>query len=209
MDTPRPANPSSASAPELATIAIRRRVKAGNETAFAEAVRGAAHAASTFAGYSSSDVLKPPGAAGEWQFILRFDSSANLRAWEESAVSQGWQARADGLTDAPRVERVNGLEAWFTLPGQESPPPLWKTAVISALGIYPMVLFVFPRVAPLVAGLAPWLGQFITVVLTTPVITWGVMPLLTRLFRGWLYPADATANRNQTPPGNPHGIHAL
>ena len=186
-----PASPAAGSPPPAA-IAIRRRVTPGREAAFAEAVQGAAHAASTFPGYVSSEVLRPPDAAGEWQFILRFDSPATLRAWEESAVSQGWRARADGLTAAPRVERVNGLEAWFTLAGQESPPPKWKTAVLSALGIYPMILFVFPRLAPLTDGLAPWLGQLVSVLLVMPVMTWGVMPLLTRLFSGWLYPAKPT-----------------
>ena len=72
---------------------------------------------------------------------------------------------------------------------QPNPLPRWKTAVLTALGLYPLVLWLFPVLTALTAGLAPWLGKLLTVLVAVPLMSWGVMPVLTYLFRGWLYPA--------------------
>ena len=69
------------------------------------------------------------------------------------------------------------------------PPPRWKMAILTATGLYPLVLWLFPYLATLTADLAPWLGKLLTVLLAVPLMSWGVLPLLTRIFRNWLYPA--------------------
>jgi antibiotic biosynthesis monooxygenase (ABM) superfamily enzyme len=132
------------------------------------------------------------GQQNEWQLILRFDNEDNLKRWEESPVSRSWAARADALTvNAPKVEHVNGLEAWFTLPERNAAPapPKWKTAIVSALAIYPLISFIPGLLAPLTRSLPMWLANLVTIVLIMPLVTWVVMPLMTRLFRPWLYPA--------------------
>lgn len=66
-------------------------------------------------------------------------------------------------------------------------------ALLTALGLYPLVLWLFPYLASLTAGLVPWLGKLLTVAVAVPLMNWGVMPLLTRLFRTWLSPVRPPA----------------
>jgi uncharacterized protein len=172
-------------------VAITRHVKPGYEAAFEEAVKGVILAASTFPGYVGGDVLYPATKRGEWQLILRFDTLVHLQEWEESLICQGWIARADGLTvGAPSVTRVNGLEAWFSLPEAPNvlPPPKWKTAIVSAVGIYPMISLMPIVLKPITGNLPSWLATLVSIWIMMPIMTWVIMPQVTRLFRPWLYP---------------------
>jgi hypothetical protein len=176
-------------------VAIARRVKPGCEAAFEDAVRGVTLAASTFPGYLGSEVLHPAKKRGEWQLILRFDSPEHLQEWEESLICQGWIARADALTvDQPRVVRVNSLEAWFALPEipNAPPPPKWKTAIVSAVGIYPAISLMPILLRPITNGLPSWLATLVSISVMMPLMTWVIMPQVTRLFKGWLYPSAST-----------------
>ena len=175
---------------EAGVIAIARRVRPGYEADFEAAVRGVILAASTFPGYLGSEVLYPPTRRGEWQLILRFDTPNHRQEWETSPICQGWIARADALTEPPRVFRVNGLEAWFSLPEvpHVAPPPRWKTAIVSAIGIYPVISVLPGLLQPITSNLPTWLATLVSISIMMPLVTWVVMPQVTRLFKGWLYP---------------------
>ncbi|ACK65735.1 Antibiotic biosynthesis monooxygenase [Rippkaea orientalis PCC 8801] len=173
-------------------VAITRHVKPGSEVAFEEAVKGVILAASTFPGYIGGEVLYPQTKRGAWQLILRFETPVHREQWEKSPICQGWIARADALTiGPPNVVRVNGLEAWFTLPevGNTLPPPKWKTAIVSAIGIYPVISVVPMLLKPITGGLPPWLATLVTIAIIMPLMTWVIMPQITRLFQQWLYPS--------------------
>ncbi len=175
---------------ETAVVAIAHRVKPGYEAEFEAAVQGVTLAASTFPGYLGSDILYPQTRRGEWQLIMRFDTPAHLQEWENSPLCQGWIARAEALAERPKVSRVNGLEAWFNLPEASNmpPPPKWKTAIVSAVGLYPVISVLPPLLRPLTSGLPSWLATLVSISIMMPLMTWVVMPQVTRLFKGWLYP---------------------
>jgi uncharacterized protein len=173
-------------------VAITRQVKPGYEIKFEEALRGVTQAASTFPGYVSSEVLYPRSRRGAWDLILRFETLEQLQAWEDSSICQSWIARADALTlDAPTVIRVNGLEAWFALPEAPNaqPPPKWKTAIVSAVGIYPLTTTMPTLLKPITVNLPPGLASLVSISIMMPLMTWVVMPQVTRLFHPWLYPS--------------------
>jgi len=186
---------TQAASPGLAIVAIAHRVKPGCETEFEAAVRGVTLAASTFPGYLGSEVFYPQTRRGEWKVIMRFDTPTHLQAWENSSVCQGWIARAEALAELPKVSRVNGLEAWFTLPTAPNmtPPPKWKTAIVSAIGLYPVTSVLSPLLQPITGGLPGWLATLVSISIMMPLMTWVVMPQVTRLFKGWLYPSKETA----------------
>lgn len=180
------------SKPAPGIVAIAHRVKPGFEAAFEEATRGVILAASTFPGYLGSDVLYPQTKRGQWQLILRFETPENLKNWEESPICQGWIARAEALTiDNPNVIRVNSLEAWFALPEipNAPPPPKWKTAIVSAVGLYPIISIMPNLLRPITSGLPFWLANLVSISIMMPLMTWVIMPQVTRLFKGWLYPS--------------------
>lgn len=172
-------------------VAITRHVKSGCEAVFEETVRGVILAASTFPGYAGGEVLYPTTKRGAWQLILRFDTPIHLQEWEASPICQGWIARADALTiGGPKVLRVNGLEAWFALPEGPNtpPPPKWKTAIVSAIGIYPVISLMPMLLSPMTNGLPTWFATLVNIAIMMPLMTWVIMPQVTRLFRSWLYP---------------------
>ncbi len=93
----------------------------------------------------------------------------------------------------PKVLRVNGLEAWFVLPEVPNvlPPPKWKTAIVSAIGIYPVISMMPILLKPIINGLPAWLATLVSIAIMMPLMTWIIMPQITRLFKPWLYPPEA------------------
>ena len=87
------------------------------------------------------------------------------------------------------------------MPGQRAvvPPPKWKMALLIILAIYPLLLIVLPLMGtvfdvpylgvPITIGSEFVVRTFVTAVILVTLMTWVAMPFLTKLFRGWLYPA--------------------
>ena len=78
---------------------------------------------------------------------------------------------------------VTGLETWFTLPGQpgEAPPPRYKMALVTWITIFPLITAIVAITGPLIKELPLALRLAITTGLTVPLMTWVVMPRVTRL----------------------------
>ena len=189
---------------ESVTIMVKRRVKPEQIAAFQNAIDEFTKAVRCFPGFVEIGVLRPAetvgGSDGEWGTILHFDSEANLKNWEKSPERKHWLTLADSLSvAAPKVERVNGLEAWFGLPNRKTAaaPPKWKTAIVSAVAIYPITMVMPGFIAPFIGGLPAWLSNLVNVGVMMPLMTWGVMPLITWLFKWWLYPQESSEDRKR------------
>ena len=174
------------------TAVASRRVKRGREREFEEWVSGILAAANGFPGYLGSEVLRPGDAPGddEYRIVFRFDRKSNLRAWEESEERHRWLREAGPLIHEERVHVLTGLETWFTLPWKagEPSPPRYKMAIVTWLAVFPLITVILVLFGPLL-GLLPMLLR--TLVLTAVMVslmTYVIMPRLTRLFSFWLYP---------------------
>ena len=174
------------------TAVASRRVKRGREREFEEWVSGILAAANGFSGYLGSEVLRPGDAPGddEYRIVFRFDRKSNLRAWEESEERHRWLREAEPLIHEERVHVLTGLETWFTLPWKagEPSPPRYKMAIVTWLAVFPLITVILVLFGPLL-GLLPMLLR--TLVLTAVMVslmTYVIMPRLTRLFSFWLYP---------------------
>jgi uncharacterized protein len=185
--------------PELAagaegpvTTTVTRRVKPGHEAAYEAFLAGISGAARAFPGYLGVEVFRPtPGGGGEYRIVYRFDSLAHLHAWLDSAEHAAWLERAEPHVAGPmRTQVLTGLEGWFTLPSQPGarPPPPYKMALVTWVTIFPLITLVVVATAPLLGSL-PLVGRLaVTTGVTVPLMTWMVMPRMTRLLRRWLYP---------------------
>jgi antibiotic biosynthesis monooxygenase (ABM) superfamily enzyme len=183
--TPMPSPPPP---PEPVTVTVARRVAPGRSAEFDDWVDGILAAAADFPGFLGGGALRPGKVGDEWHVVYRYASPTDLERWESSPERAGWLARAEQLMDETGVQRVSGLETWFALPGRTAPaPPRWKMAVVTVLAIVPLVLAMNVLVLPQLAG---WPVVARTLVFSgtlTTLMTWVVMPRMTRLFRRFLY----------------------
>jgi len=183
------APPDAGSGP--VTTTVTRHVKPGHETFYEQFLEGIISAARQFPGHLGVDVFRPQsGATGEYRTVYRFDTPEHLRAWLDSEQRAAWLAHAEPHVIGPmRTSFVTGLESWFTLPGQPgAAPPPYKMALLTWITIFPLISAIVAMTGPLLEELPSVLRLGITTALTVPLMTWVVMPRVTRLLRRWLYP---------------------
>jgi antibiotic biosynthesis monooxygenase (ABM) superfamily enzyme len=166
-------------------IVLERRLRPGAEAAFEAWVHQLLEEAGATGALQGSSVLR----SGDNFFILlRFARRRDLDRWHSSAAVQDHLRRGEALAaaaDRPLVK--SGLETWFTVPGlpeSPMPPPKWKMALVTWLALLPQVL-VLGKVVP-----ATWpfpLGAAVSTAIPVVLLTWVLMPRLTRLLQRWLY----------------------
>ncbi len=185
------------------TWVITHQVRPDRQDDFESWIAGITDEVGRFPGREGVTVLRPGGESStEYVVIVRFASYDDLCRWEESAERAEWLTRLDPLLAGASTYRTEtGLETWFQLPGQRAvvPPPKWKMALIVILAIYPLLLIVLPLMGtvfdipylsvPITIGSEFVVRTFVNVVILVTLMTWVAMPFLTKLFRGWLYPA--------------------
>jgi uncharacterized protein len=176
------------------TTTVTRRVKPGHEAFYEQFLEGIIAAASRFPGHLGVEVFRPESAAiGEYRTVYRFDTGEHLRAWLDSDEHAAWHERAEPHVIGPaHTSFVTGLESWFTLPDRPGtpPPPPYKMALLTWITIFPLISGIVLATGPLLEGLPVVLRLGIITAMTVPLMTWVVMPRVTRLLRGWLYPGD-------------------
>jgi uncharacterized protein len=172
------------------TTMVTRRVKPGHEVFYEQFLSGIIAAASGYPGHLGVEVFRPPSAtAGEYRTVYRFDTEEHLRDWLDSDEHAAWLERAEPHVIGPmRTSFVTGLETWFTLPGRSGPPPPpWKMALVTWLTIFPLITIIVRLTGPLLEDQPLVVRLGITTAIAVPLMTWLVMPRVTRLLRCWLY----------------------
>jgi uncharacterized protein len=192
--------PSDAQAPADArpaaddpvTVLYSRRVKPGREADFEAWARGIVAAARQFPGHLGASVLDAPGSR-EYHILFSFADRRSLRAWLDSEERRRWLARVGELLEADRgLQQLTGLETWFKLPGANvptmTPPPRWKMWLVSLIAVYPLVLAFQALVVPRMARLPLPLRALLFPLVLLTLMTFVVMPMVTRALRRWLGP---------------------
>ena len=142
----------------------------------------------------------------EYVSVFRFDSYPHLRAWLGSAERRDHLERVTPLVfQEERKETVlTGLERWFTLPWEPGlrPPPRIKMAMLTLLAVYPLMYAAAVFLGPWLMLLPMPLRALVMSALIISLLTWVVMPRMTRLCRHWLYPSPQSSKlaRGGRPP---------
>jgi hypothetical protein len=174
------------------TVAIERRVDAHRQAEALAWVQTGTSLASRMPGYLGSGWVRANGSSSLWYTLYRFADAGSLAAWESSAERHWWLRTGEEFVHDARVERRTGIEGWFDVPADTpatSAPPRWKQAVSIWTGFFPVNL-VFTL---LVTAFVPFWGAvpvfpkvLVTTLILTPIMTYWVLPLATRLLRPWL-----------------------
>lgn len=115
----------------------------------------------------------------DYFIAYRFAGEMRLRAWESPPERRTLVERIDALTIGGR--RHDGLEAWFDLPSGQLPPPRHRMAFVTWLGIWPLASLALWLLAPYVLALPFLLRTAALSALIALVMTYVVMPQLTKL----------------------------
>jgi uncharacterized protein len=188
-------NTQPAAASEPVTLVIHRIVRAGREREFEDWIRGVGADAAGFAGYLGSNIMPPRGTSREYVFIMRFDSYDHLMEWETSEQRLLWLERVQPLVEGEvRVHRTTGLEYWFTLPDQPGTPApaKWKMVLATWIALSGVVFIVPPALSTLLAPLPSAVTTILISGAMVVVMTFIVMPLVTRILAPWLYRRSST-----------------
>ena len=175
------------------TVAVIRIVKPGCEDAFEQALHDFVQDSLHLPGQLGVHILRPPPGSGsrEYGILRRFENAEARDQFYRSPLFEEWKQKIVGLVEGePRYEHLSGLETWFTLPGQQAivPPPRWKMGFVTLLAVYPYSMLLGLTVGKWIGGWALPLNSLIFNACIVTGLTWFLMPLLTRLFKPWLYP---------------------
>ena len=184
---------------EPVTVVVTRRARPGREAELDAWLHDVIGVTSRFAGYQGSTVLRPePGSRGAHVLVFRFASFDDLRGWQTSAARSEWLAKAADFTEEVEVRMQEGLEPFFDLPAHRqlvggslagsAPPPRWKMAVLTWVGLYPLVVGIGYASAPVLGELPFALAAAPQTMLSVALMAWLVMPRVTRSASRWLYP---------------------
>lgn len=182
----RPAQPPLHASDDAAAVKIvyEWRVTTAAEAAFATWVHELLTHADRLVGLAGSSVLR----SGDVHFVLlRFHDRVGFEAFEQHEATATLFERAERLADAAGPPQLRtGLETWFASPQRETPaPPRWKMALVTWLALLPQVL-VLAQVLPAMPFL---LHAAVSTAIPVSMLTWVVMPRLSRWLAGWLYRA--------------------
>jgi antibiotic biosynthesis monooxygenase (ABM) superfamily enzyme len=171
------------------TISIARKVVPGREADYEQWVRGITAAAQAFPGHMGVNVIKPTPPSRDYVTIFRFDTYAHMAGWKASPVRAGWLERLQGIVEGEgREQKGTGLEFWFSLPQLPvSHPSPHKMALVLFVVIYVILLLLNVLLSPLIGDWPYWLRTLLGVFLQVMLMTYLVMPRVTRLLKSWLY----------------------
>ncbi len=177
---------------ESVSVLVDRKVKSGSQEAFEKLLDEIICATSKFKGYLNTSVVKPKTPEDTmYRVMFHFDNQKNLDVWLNSNERKTLVEKIDELIEHPTtLQVITGLETWFALPGKKTmtPPPRYKMAIVSWIAITPL-LTVFNYFFGAYLSNLPLVVRFLV---STPwivlIMTYFWMPLITKLFKFWLYP---------------------
>lgn len=173
------------------TVHVLRKAKPGQAEALEQQERAILASASSADGYLGSGVLR--GTIGDTDYVnavLHFATRAQLAAWRETSDAHKLiDGALEHVADQPEVELAEGVTAWLDRPQVplKVTPPKWKMCLVTWLAIFPLLTLVLSITIPLLGHMPMILRLFLTTVVIAPLMTWVVMPLITRIFAGWLF----------------------
>jgi antibiotic biosynthesis monooxygenase (ABM) superfamily enzyme len=171
-----------------AGVSVTCHVAAVHVPAFEDALHELLRVGAEQPGHVSVEVLRGVvGPAGrDYHVIYRFADTASLMAWEGSAAWQTLLHRLAPLMAETARQKLTGMEAWFDIPAGAAPPSRNRMAVVTWIGIWPLVSLALLLVAPALADLPFLVRTGVTAALVVLAMTYVVMPRLARLADPWL-----------------------
>lgn len=177
---------------DAVTVVVTRRVKRGRELDYEKWLDKLIQDASTLPGYLGARVERPKeGEAPVYTSVFKFDSAEHLRAFETSDLRQRALLEVTDYVEADAVwSKLTGLELWFSPPpGTVVPQPSkFRMAIVMIAVVYGLVLSIGQGVAFVLSSAPQPVRLLVTIVIEVFLMTYVLMPRLTRWLAKWIYP---------------------
>jgi len=176
---------------EMVTAVIRHNVLAGMASRYEQWLKKIIPVAAAFPGHLGVNILRPAAGTNSYVITLRFASMRTAQNWFNSSErARLMQEVQPLLASEENVQTITGIEFWFDAPGQRR-APAWKQFLLTLSVILPLTMIV-PWALGQLTPSVPLLGQYLVshVLVAAAIValmTYVVMPRLTRLVAGWLY----------------------
>ena len=172
---------------ESVTAVASFRVKPGDEHRNAELQAELVERMERFPGYLRSEVFEPvPGVQNDTVVVFSFDSRERLDDWLSSDERQALLRQIEDSVDGDRtLNVVGGFGGWFAAPGAAN-VKTWKQASVVLLALFPTALMLTYLRRWLLPDIGVVAGVLIGNVLGVAILSWWLMPFLTRQLDDWL-----------------------
>ena len=180
---------------ETVTVVVTRKVKQGREPEYEDWLRRLLEESKSMEGYLGATVQKPAAGSSEYTSIFRFDSVDNLRKFEESELRAKYLREVIDYVDEDAAwKKFTGLEFWFSPPkGTVIPQPSrFRMALVMIVVVFGLVLSIGQLVGIIAAGVPSFIRLFVTISIEIFLMTYVLMPHITRLLAKWIYPTSKT-----------------
>jgi uncharacterized protein len=178
------------------TVSVTRHVDPAHADEIVAWIQAGFSLAQRFPGFLGSGWVRPSTGSDEWHMLYRFDSAGSLADWEASSQRRWWLDSAQGLVGESRKEQRTGIEGWFDPPQEHDvedlrppapAPPRWKQAVMIWFAFFPLSLLISYLLGVWAPDVALVPRVLLSTLLMTPVMTYVVLPQLTRRLEWWLH----------------------
>jgi antibiotic biosynthesis monooxygenase (ABM) superfamily enzyme len=174
------------------TIVTTHFVKPEKMQEFEDELKEVSNYFAGYPGYLGVNFFRPSDPAdGDFRVVLKFSSEEAYEKWAKSDERRKWKERENELTIAPpKRYRVNGLETWFTLPGNNilKPPPRHRQYFVTWLAVWPVIAVLGPIEGYLFGSFPYIIQKMADVAILAFLLTYLVMPFMTKAFKWFLYP---------------------
>ncbi|WP_211190677.1 antibiotic biosynthesis monooxygenase [Actinomycetospora sp. TBRC 11914] len=175
-----------------ATVVVSHTVAPREEAAFLAWQDRMTVAESRSPGFLGSELFRPvPGVQDDWTAVYRFASAADLEAWLASDERRALLDEGSRFRDF-RLRTVAGaFGSWIPGSGRggaSDGPPSWKTALSVLVGLYPTVVLLTLALSAVWPSGPLWAALLVGNVASVALLTWVVMPVVTRALAPWLTP---------------------
>lgn len=127
----------------------------------------------------------------EYTVLSRWSDTAAVEAWRQDKTILETLSQIEIITGgAAQVVQAAGLGIWIDHAEGIAPrlPPVWKRIALSVVAVYPVLMLLSTLSAPFIDDLPQPLQVLIIVVALSALLTWPIMPWLSKFLRPWLMP---------------------
>jgi uncharacterized protein len=144
-----------------------------------------------FPGYVGVSIVVPEGDPNGRLVLNRFEDKISMENWKNSPELRKFLFELEDYATQTLTE-ASGLETWFKPPDKHSiiPPPKWKMFVVTTVASSIISLGTRLILGPYTGDWPLLVAAPFYVVILVFILTYFMMPNMTRLLKGWLYPGS-------------------